>query len=87
LSSRRPCLPSGLTAGWCLPHRKKSGYENAGIEEVSMIEILVGLFIMFLLGPEKSQKNREEIIPMIFNDESANSDSDVNEDADDHIDF
>lgn len=50
-----------------------------------MIEILVGLFVMFLLGPEESQKHREEIIPMIFNDESANSD--VKMDADDHIEF
>ena len=60
--------------------------KNADIEEDSMIEILVGLFVMFLFGPEETQ-HREEIIPMIFNGESANSDSDVNEDADDHIDF
>jgi hypothetical protein len=53
-----------------------------------MIEILVGLFVMFLLGPEESQKHREEIVPMMINDESANSDADVmNEDADEHIEF
>lgn len=52
-----------------------------------MIEILVGLFVMFLFGPEETQKYREEIIPMIFNEESAHSDFVVNEDADDHMEF
>jgi hypothetical protein len=70
-----------------LCYKKNQDVKNAEIGEVSMIEILVGLFVMFLLGPEESQKHREEIVPMIFNDVSANSDSDVNEDADDHIDF
>jgi hypothetical protein len=64
-----------------LCYKKIQDMKNADIEEDSMIEILVGLFVMFLLGPEESQKHREEIVPMIINDESANSD------ADEHIEF
>lgn len=61
--------------------------KNSDIEEVSMIEILVGLFVMLLLGPDESQKHREEIIPMMINDESTNSDLYENADVDDHGDW
>ncbi len=50
-----------------------------------MIEIIVGLFTVFLLEPDEPQNHREEIVPMLINDESP--DSDVNEDADYYFEF
>jgi hypothetical protein len=67
--------------------QKNQDMKNSDIKEVSMIEILVGLFVMLLLDPEKSQKHREEIVPIMINDESAASDSDATADVDDHIEF